>query len=76
MSHPPETVQGEKKSLAHPSEYKQAPSQSKWGAKCQLQGHIHRGPTACENQNTGEDEKFNHLVNLSTKNATVPKANT
>ena len=32
--------------------------------------------SSCENQNTGEDEKFKSFSELSTKNATVPKANT
>lgn len=66
MSLPPETGhQGEKKPLAHPSESpKQAPSQSKWGAKCQLQGHVHRGTKAAVKIRILEKMRsLNHLVN-------------
>lgn len=48
MSHPPESGHAEeKKPLVHPSESPETPpSQSKWGAKCQLRGHVHRGSKA------------------------------
>ena len=47
------------------------------GCKMPATGSCPQGnQSSYENQNTGEDEKFKSFSELTTKNATVPKANT